>query len=196
MFGAILRERTRGFRRHVAAHITRVFRDPNQLTMTSLIFALIFVPLHYFGHYFLAFIFMVSAYLVDVFDGSLAELLGKKSKWGNYLDAMVDKYVEAFIYVGLGLTNPFPALLAALGSLIESYAKPRVALVVPIDNHDWPAIGERVERCAIIAAGYFTFAFFGLPFSFLDYVLYFVAALTWVGSVQRMLYAKKLIERS
>jgi len=196
VLGAKLRNATKKLRTNVGKSIATVIQDPSALTISSIIFASLFVIAHAFDHALAALIFMVLAYLIDTVDGAVARALGKASKWGNYLDAMVDKYVEAIIYIGLGMTAPFPALLAALGSLIESYAKPRTAMVIPIDNHDWPAIGERVERCAIIALGYGIYALTHQSDTVLNATLYAVAIMTWIGSVQRVFYAKRIIEQT
>jgi archaetidylinositol phosphate synthase len=91
MLGEPLRKRTESIRLAVAKILARIFRDPNVLTLLSVVLAAGFIPAHLLHHYWIAWILMISAYLVDAFDGSVARITGKKSRWGNYLDAMVDK---------------------------------------------------------------------------------------------------------
>jgi hypothetical protein len=80
-----------------------------------------------------------------------------------------------------------------------SFAKPRAAQVVPIGEHDWPAIGERLERLILLNAGLVVFLFVPhvriahatLPT--LSIVFRALFALILVGGVQRIFYARKII---
>ncbi|MCX6803167.1 MAG: hypothetical protein NTY48_01200, partial [Candidatus Diapherotrites archaeon] len=81
--------------------------------------------------------------------------------------------------------------LLALGfSMVSSYAKPRVALIIITDNRDWPAIGEHADKLVIVLVG-LLLAFAGL--NILWILLYFIAAIGLIGTLQRIAYAKGLI---
>ncbi len=127
--------------------------NPNFFTFLGVIVAGFAAYLYSQQEMLLGFIFIIAASFWDAIDGSVARAQNKASKFGNYFDAMIDKYVEILFYLVLALAGfPLEAFLVISGSLILSYAKPRTAIVVPIDNHDWPAIGERLDRLLILVA--------------------------------------------
>ncbi len=201
MLGADLRERTASFTAPVGRFIARSGIPPNAFTLLAIPVAGIAAVAFAGGHLALGATFMLLAFVTDAFDGAVARAQKRVSKFGNYLDAMVDKYVEIIPFVGLAILGyGLESFLVISGSLVLSYAKPRAALVVVLDNHDWPAIGERIDRTALIVAGILlawiwpSFTLGGVTFNTLSTALYLVTVVVFVGSVQRVLYAKKLIE--
>jgi len=169
---------------------------PNIVSATALLVAPVSCYFIAIGNYWLGAVFAILAAGVDFIDGSVARAMNKASKFGSYFDAMLDKYVECIIYLGFILNDfALEGFLAITGSLLLSYAKPRVAIVVPIDNHDWPAIGERSERLIILILGLVLSAIFpvvlGIPL--LKIFLWVIIVITHIGAVQRMGYARKLI---
>ncbi len=188
------------FRKNLAKKIVSLFAwtgvTPNILTLLA-------IPLAIIAAYFIAvneitygLIFIFLSVFIDALDGSLAELTGKKTPFGNYLDAMTDKIVESIIYIGFAFLQPVAAILALSGSMLIAYAKPRAALVVETDNRDWPAIGERGDRLILLIAGMLIAIFVPVIYghSTILITLALVAAITWIGAVQRLLYGKNLIE--
>ncbi|MFQ5975805.1 MAG: CDP-alcohol phosphatidyltransferase family protein, partial [Candidatus Hydrothermarchaeales archaeon] len=132
------------------------------------------------------------AVLIDLFDGSFAKGKELQSLFGNYLDALVDKIVETIIYFGLAFNYPLLAFLCFSTTMLVSYAKPRVALVIETDNHDWPAIGERADRLLILIIGLFMANFITLQsIDIIKITLGVIAIITFIGFIQRMLYAKE-----
>jgi len=107
----------------------------------------------------------------------------------------VDKYVEFFLYASFAPRFPLETALVIGFALIASYAKPRVGLVVITDNRDWPSVGEHAERLLLFTIGLFASAFINDIFGFKPILLAFYAiiVLSCVGSVQRILFAKRLI---
>ena len=145
--------------------------------------------------YFPAFLFALLAVSTDLIDGSVATLLKKRSNFGNYFETMVDKCVEIILIAPFALSFPLAAFCAVSLSLLASYAKPRVALVIITDNRDWPAVGEHAERLLLLLAGLlasaFGFAVYG--FSAMELSLWLIAIISFAGLLQRMLFARKLI---
>lgn len=142
-----------------------------------------------------AFLLAGLAVSIDLFDGAVAELQKRKTLFGNYFEAMVDKIVEIILFIGAAFLHPLAAICALGFSMLASYAKPRVGLVIITDNRDWPAIGEHAERMLILLAGLILSAA-GVSFSGvrgLEASLWAVAAVALIGSVQRIAYARKLI---
>jgi CDP-diacylglycerol--glycerol-3-phosphate 3-phosphatidyltransferase len=69
----------------------------------------------------------------DALDGTMARLRGKESRFGGFLDSVVDRYAELFLFAGLlvhylGQPAWLPVVLvyaAASGSLMVSYTRSR-----------------------------------------------------------------------
>ena len=86
-------------------------------------------------------------------------------------------------------------------SLILSYAKPRVSQIVNIKDVDWPGIGGKFDRRLIfflsLIIAYFlpSFNAIGKSFDTLSILLYLLAFIVFIGGIQRMYFAKKIIEK-
>ena len=148
------------------------------------------------------FVLIGLACLWDTIDGGVARAQKRVTKFGYYLEGIIDKWVEVIIYLGLAVSGyALEAFLVISASLLLSFAKPRAAMVVPLGEHDWPAIGERFERLLLLNVGLLVSLFWPvvhlgrhtLPTLALFLRALFVMVL--VGGVQRILYAKKIIER-
>ena len=91
---------------------------------------------------------LIFAFATDSLDGAVARLRGESSRFGGYLDAMVDRYQEMAVMAALALHNGFwpQAFFVLSGSFLTSYAKARTAVEMPISNTEWPDLLERQER--------------------------------------------------
>ena len=175
--------------------------DPNLISFFGLVLGVI-------GAYFVtqqqwvyALIFFILAPAMDLIDGNVARALKKGSNWGNYFETMIDKFID-FAMLGSFAFVPglqVPAVLALGFSMISSYAKPRVALIIITDNRDWPAIGEHADKLVIVllallaaSMGFVTVS----GYNVLEYALWIIAVISAIGCVQRMLYAKGLIREA
>ncbi len=129
--------------------------------------------------------------LLDSLDGSVARKTGRTSKWGAYLDAIVDRYVEAIILFGVawGSWMWAPVYIIIVGSLLISYAKARAAMETKVDNINWPDIFERAERMLLVNIGVPIFAYTG----FLFYYLWILAVLFHLGAIQRILRVRRML---
>jgi len=139
----------------------------------------------------------------DALDGSLARVLGKTSKFGNYLDALIDRYVEIIIFFGFALAGfEIEAFLVISGSLVVSYAKARTAIITQVDNHGWPTIGERLDRLVLLVIGMIisiflpTITILEFTVATTSFFLYLIAIVVYVGSIQRIFHAKKIIRET
>ena len=189
--------------RPVTGQFVRIIAYPfAALRVNPNLFSLSAVPLALAAAYFLsradfipAFWLPAIACSVDLFDGAVARLQNRSTLFGNYFEAMVDKVVELILFIGAAFIHPIAAICALGFSMLASYAKPRAALVIITDNRDWPAIGEHAERELLLLAG-ILLSIFGIGFggmAALEVFLWLIAAITAVGSVQRIFYARKLI---
>jgi archaetidylinositol phosphate synthase len=133
---------------------------------------------------------LVSAFL-DFVDGSVARVMGKVTKFGAYLDTVMDRYVEALILFGLlfiGLPDFYlPAyvwiFLFFFGSFMTTYAKSAAKEKELTDKELSGGLLERGERLIILFVG-ILLAYFSL--SYLTYTIAILAVLTNVTALQRI----------
>jgi len=107
----------------------------------------------------------------------------------------VDRYSEAFVFIGLGFhffqqDQPwiiFIIGLALLGSISASYVKAKAESL----DYDCPVrLMQRSERIVILVIGLL------FPGTLLKFVLIFMAVMTNVTVIQRVIYVKKVIEKA
>ena len=174
------------------------------IPLTANQFTLLAIPISVIAAYFLATedylfgsLFVMLSIAIDLLDGSFAEAKNQKSVFGNYLDAMVDKIVEAILYLGLAVNYFLLAFLCFSTTMLNSYAKPRVALVIETDNHDWPAIGDRADRLLLLVIGLLLANFITIGTLYIVQItLDIIIIMTFFGFIQRVRYARTLIEKA
>ena len=201
MFNAGFRKKSSLFLDRIGFFFAKTRIPPNVFSSLALVVAAVGALLFYFRHYFPAFVFIGIACLWDTFDGAVARAQKRVTKFGYYLEGIIDKWVEVIIYVGFAASGyAFESLLVVSGTLMLSFAKPRAAMVVPIKEHDWPAIGERFDRLLLLNIGLVIFLIWPsvrlghlkVPTLSIVFGVLFIVVL--IGSIQRVLYAKKIIE--
>jgi phosphatidylglycerophosphate synthase len=133
-----------------------------------------------------------AASLTDFVDGAVARQQNRVTAWGDYLEAIVDRLVELTLLLTLASALGSVVSFAIAGSMLISYCKPRVALVVPADNHDWPGVGDHSDRMVLILLA---MALSGVLPAVAQALLWVLVALTAVGTAQRIRYAHGLIEK-
>ena len=191
-------------RKDIKPLLRKIAKIISVIPLTANQFTFLAIPLSGVAAYFLAtenylygLIFVIFSILIDLLDGSFAEAKKQKSFFGNYLDALVDRMVEAIIYFGLAFNYPLLAFLCFSTTMLNSYAKPRVALVIETDNHDWPAIGDRADRLLLLIIGLLIANFITIQnIDIVQITLGIITIITFFGFIQRILYAKKLIKKA
>ncbi|MCX6801166.1 MAG: CDP-alcohol phosphatidyltransferase family protein [Candidatus Diapherotrites archaeon] len=168
--------------------------DPNLISVFGLVFAVIGAYFVYSQQWLFALVFFILAPSIDLIDGTVARALRKASPWGNYFETMLDRFVEFVLLGSFVFIFPLASLLALGFSMLVSYAKPRVGLIIITDNRDWPGVGDHADKLLLMMFG-LVCASFGFVFV-IEYVLYIIATVSLVGVVQRMAYANKLIKEA
>jgi CDP-diacylglycerol--glycerol-3-phosphate 3-phosphatidyltransferase len=74
---------------------------PNVLTVTTLMVSIITGLLFHLGWVFLAGMLLLAGSTFDIFDGRVARAQGLSSQYGAFFDSCMDRFSEAFIYLGL-----------------------------------------------------------------------------------------------
>jgi archaetidylinositol phosphate synthase len=137
----------------------------------------------------------------DAIDGSVARAQGKDSMYGEYIEGIIDKWVEIIIYAGLFLAGyQLESFILFASSTMLSLVKPRLSLIVPSDNHDWPGFGDRADRLTLLVLALIlnsfvrSFTVFGVTIDTLSTSLYLIAGLAFLGHLQRTRYGVGLLQ--
>ena len=179
----------------MARPLVRAEFTPNQVTLIGLGLILLTSAAYLWHQNHLIFgLTLAVAFAFDALDGAVARQRGMSTKFGGYLDAMVDRYQELIVLGAIAWVSDLwaLALLAFSGAIITSYAKARTAIEVTIDNAAWPDFFERLERviylCALlIGAGLFA-ATWILPVGLVIY-----AGICHLTAIQRMRRAARML---
>jgi len=137
-----------GLARFVAVH-------PNWVTVAGVAVALVAAYYYARAEWLVGSVVAALAAFIDAVDGAVARYWKKESRWGAYLDAMLDRLVEGILLFGIGWgSGLWPQVyVIMLASVLISYAKARAAMEIPVDNVDWPDLFERAERLILIVVG-------------------------------------------
>jgi phosphatidylglycerophosphate synthase len=185
-----------GLARPLARHFTA-----NQITLLGLL-AVVAVSAAFLSHGSTLWfgVGLIIAFSADSLDGAVARLRGEASRFGGYLDAIIDRYQEMAVLAALAFkTGHWPAAFFVLaGSFLTSYAKARTAVEVPISNSDWPDLFERQERimfiCALLILDGVLTQWLNLDFDLILWGLWIMAALCHATAIQRFFRARTILK--
>jgi len=139
----------------IATPFVKLKFTPNQVTMLGLILVVLVVLAFLWHGSTLVFgLTLAVAFAFDSLDGAVARRRGMQSKFGGYLDAIIDRYQELIVFIALGYFTGqgLLAMLAFSGGVFTSYAKARTAIEAPVSNENWPDLFERLERVIFLCA--------------------------------------------
>ncbi len=163
--GLISRYINRRFSSPISNYLVKHYPDISPNTITLIIFLISLAPLILFlkGQYILAGIMIQVSSILDGIDGEVARTLGKTSRKGAILDAVLDRIVNTTFYLGAMLylhyytgTNTFLIIilgtLALSGDLLVSYIHSKFTEITglhPTKHHGFPNIASRDIRLFI-----------------------------------------------
>jgi len=162
---------------------------PNQLTYAGMGLNFVAGWVYLAGLLPLGGLLLLVAGLGDMLDGPLARVSGKASRFGAFLDSVVDRYSDFFIFGGIAahfaVTGQMGYFLLAMGTLagafVTSYAKARSENFIA---NCATGILERPERIILLSiATLFT----GL----LGIILWVLFIGTNFTAIQRMIFTQK-----
>lgn len=189
------------FWNYLAKGLVRLGLTPNQITWGGLgliVFQCAIYPLH--ENNFVFGLGLLFTFALDALDGAVARITNTSTKYGGYLDAVVDRYQEWAVYFVLAWVWDWWAVcfLAITGSLLISYNKARTAVEIPINNDKWPDLLERMERVVILCVALMLDPYVSLPDflggSLLFAVILMLGILTHLTAIQRFHRAGKMIQ--
>jgi archaetidylinositol phosphate synthase len=140
----------------------------------------------------LATVLLLLSGFCDALDGILARIYQEATAFGGFLDSLLDRYADAFVYVGIivgGLCDSLWGLVALISSLLVSYTRAR-AEVAGLKMES-VGLAERAERIIILIIASLA-AIFWLPA--LNIAVILVAILSNLTVAQRALYAYKKLK--
>lgn len=189
-----IREKVRPWIESSARPFIRVGLAPNHITFIALSVGILAAVLFAVGEPGWAGLVVLVGGFFDMIDGAVARLTGRVTRLGGILDSVSDRSADAILYIGvmaggMGSVAEEPAwllpALALVGSYLVSYTRARAesAGSGKLDV----GIAERAERLLILAVG----ALLGIT----AYALAVIVILTAVTIVQRILAARRQLER-
>jgi phosphatidylglycerophosphate synthase len=168
----------------LASVLARTFITPVQLTWISAVLTVGGGVLFGFELYIAGVALTLAGQIADCADGDLARITKRTSRTGAFLDSVLDRWTDAALVVGLGLSDPerygTAAAFALIGSFLTSYARARAQSL----GGDCPeGVATRDTRLLLIMVG----ALFDLILP----ALWAVAILGFLTSIHRMVTAVK-----
>ncbi len=203
----------RGWLAPLAHALARMRVSPNAHTLVGL--GLTAVAGFFFarGRFLAGALWAVAGALADAVDGAVARERGRVSAFGAVLDSTADRVSDSLLFIGVALyyfyrpvlvssslsrvleakyfrVDPvtdwlvgFSALVALAGSYMVSYTRARAEGLGTDCRVGW---FERPERLIVLLGA----ALFGVSVV-MEYALLFLAVMTWVTVVQRVLYVRR-----
>lgn len=182
----------------IVAH--RIGLTPNGITVIGVILAFLsaFTYAEWSGqptYLFLAAALLLFSGFSDALDGVVARLYQQTTIFGGFFDSLLDRYADAFVFVGLilgGLCDLLMGLIALTGSFLVSYARARAeAASIKMESIGF---AERAERIAILMTASFV-AVFWQPYIVMTIAVILLAVSTNLTVLQRGIYAYRMMKR-
>ncbi len=165
--------------------------NPNILTVLSVLFALAVFACVATGHFLASGILLIFSGLLDVMDGAVARSFNAVTRFGGFLDSVLDRYTDLLVMFGVlvyflregdqsGLFYAAVTFFAAIGTAIIPYARARAEAASLSCNN---GILERPERIILLVIAFL--------FHLVRPVMLILAVVTHVTVIQRILFVKR-----
>ncbi|HUW86723.1 MAG TPA: CDP-alcohol phosphatidyltransferase family protein [Methanoregula sp.] len=172
----------------VAGVFVKLRITPNQISMLALIAGISCAFLFFQRQYLLGSLALILSAIFDLVDGSVARMTDAHSNFGAVFDWIVDKYVDALVLLGIGLSGipvisqfiavpPFMdfgiVAFAIIGSLMNTFIKPVVYAEIGYVSKVEGKINDPLEGVG----------FFGRPETFIVLILGGLIGFIWVSVI-------------
>lgn len=171
--------------------IKKIPLNPNTLTITGFVITAIaaFVIPHNLK---LGGLLILAGGLFDALDGIVARVQNKTTRFGAFLDSVLDRYSDAFLFLSIAWylagkgdhNGAFLSLGTLVGAFLISYARARAE---GLGESCHTGIMERPERLILIIFATLT--------GWLVPILWIMLVLTHVTVIQRVYHVWKVMER-
>jgi CDP-diacylglycerol--glycerol-3-phosphate 3-phosphatidyltransferase len=159
--------------------------NPNALTFLGLIINIVAAWQFARGRFLIAGLVVIGAGIFDLVDGPVARTTNRVTRFGGFLDSVVDRYSDLALYMGLlvyyaSINRSFYIVLTAIvmtGSVMVSYTRARAENSIPSCKVGFL---ERPERIVLIIIGALT--------DRMAPVLWVIAILSNITVIHRMIY--------
>lgn len=167
--------------------VRKINVNPNTLTLAG--FALTtLAALVIARHLLLGGILVLLGGVLDMLDGIVARTNGKVTEFGAFLDSVLDRYADAFLFLGLAWylasigdhAGAFLSLATLIGAYLVSYTRARAE---GLGRECKTGIMERPERIVLLA--------FGAISGWITPVLWVMFVLTHLTVFQRIYHVRK-----
>lgn len=177
---------------------------PNQITLLSFLFGIGAAVCYFYSAFLVGSILLIISGILDLTDGSVARINKKKSDFGAIVDWIVDKYVDGFVLLAVGLSG-IPIIsqftdvshtvdiliagVAVIGSIMNTFIKPVTYAEIGYTCKEDGKISDPLEGIG----------FFGRPetmivliaggmFGFIWLSIIIIAICTNLSAIQRLWY--------
>jgi len=179
----VLRKTFKGLLDGVASFFLKIGLTPNAVTLLGLAGSIGAAVLIALGMPLWGGIVLLLMAPLDAVDGAMARLSGKSSKFGAFLDSVIDRYSELFIYAAIlymffeqgNFLGVMVCFAAASGAVLVSYTRAR-AEALGFDAKI--GVMTRVERSIVMIVG--------LLFGIIMISLVIIAVLAHLTAMMRM----------
>jgi len=164
--------------------------SPTLLTLTRLGITAVAASLYIGGFIRAGGVIVVFAGFFDMLDGAVARASGKASRFGGFIDSVVDRYSDFLIFGGVlayfaregDLLMTLVSATTLVGAFMVSYVRARAELVILKC-----AVGvmERPERIIVLAGGSI--------FGFLHAAVWFLAITTHITALHRIIFTRESV---
>lgn len=188
----------------IADVFIRLKITPNQISLLSLLAGILCAVLYFQTAFIIGSLLLFVSATLDLVDGSVARKINRQTDFGAVFDWITDKYIDAFVLLGIGLSGipiitqfiPLPPIanfgvvaLAIIGSLMNTFIKPVVYAEIGYRERVEGKIDDPLEGIG----------FFGRPETILVLIIgglvgfiwlsvIIIAVCTNLSAVQRVLY--------
>jgi CDP-diacylglycerol--glycerol-3-phosphate 3-phosphatidyltransferase len=158
MFPASVQAWARGIAEAIAQPLVRLKVTPNTITVIGFLLNVVTALVIASGHLSAGGLLLLFSAAFDMLDGAVARVTDQQSRFGAFLDSVLDRYSESAILLGLlyvetKLQHVGTVVLiyaVAIGSLMISYARARAE---GLGLEAKVGIAPRPERVLILGAG-------------------------------------------
>jgi CDP-diacylglycerol--glycerol-3-phosphate 3-phosphatidyltransferase len=175
----------------VARVLTRWNVSPNTITICGAVLSILAGAILALGYWGAAIAVMIVSGLLDGIDGLLARQAQQTSRFGAFLDSVLDRWSDSALFIGLLIWHTqagmqLPAILAGIAlatALLVSYTRARAE---GVNAQCSRGLFTRLERYIVLVAG--------LVFNQMTLALGVVAALSAFTAIQRIFYTYRYLQ--